>query len=58
MSVEVTATVKSIDRRRITFDIFVRDEFDEVGIGTHERFITDASKSAERLRAKARKAGV
>lgn len=58
MSVEVTATVKSIDRRRITFDISVRDEFDEVGIGTHERFITDASKSAERLRAKAKKAGV
>jgi len=58
MSAEVTVTVKSIDSRRITFDISVRDEFDEVGIGTHERFITDASKSAERLRAKAKKAGV
>ena len=58
MSAKVTVTVKSIDSRRITFDISVRDEFDEVGIGTHERFITDASKSAERLRAKAKKAGV
>ena len=58
MSAEVTTTVKSIDRRRITFDISVRDEFDEVGIGTHERFITDAAKSAERLRAKAKKAGI
>ena len=54
----MTATVKSIDRRRIVFEISVKDEFDEVGIGTHERFITDASRSAERLRAKAKKAGI
>ena len=34
------------------------DDLDEVGIGTHDRFITDASKSAEKLRAKAEKAGI
>ena len=48
MSVEVTATVKTLDRRRVVFDITVKDA----------RFITDASKSAERLRAKAEKAGL
>ena len=58
MSVEIVATVKTLDRRRVIFEISVKDDLDEVGIGTHDRFITDASKSAERLRAKAEKAGV
>lgn len=58
MSVTITATVRTIDRRRVVFEISVKDEFDEVGTGTHDRFITDASKSAERLRAKAEKAGL
>jgi predicted thioesterase len=58
MSVEITATVKTIDRRRVVFEISVKDDLDEVGVGTHDRFITDATKSAERLRAKAEKAGL
>ena len=58
MSVEITATVKTLDRRRVVFEMSVKDDLDEVGVGTHDRFITDASKSAERLRAKAEKAGL
>ena len=58
MLVAITTTVNTLDRRRVVFGISVKDDFDEVGIGTHERFITDASKSAERLRAKAEKAGM
>jgi fluoroacetyl-CoA thioesterase len=58
MSVEIVATVKTLDRRRVVFEISVKDDLDEVGIGTHDRFITDAPKSAERLRAKAEKARV
>ena len=58
MSVEITATVKTIDRRRVVFEISVKDNLDQVGTGTHDRFIADASKSAERLRAKAQKAGI
>ena len=58
MSVEVTATVKTLDRRRVVFDITVKDDLEEVGRGTHDRFITDASKSAERLKAKAEKVGL
>ncbi len=58
MSVEITATVKTLDRRRVVFVISVKDDLEEVGRGTHDRFITDASKSAERLKAKAEKAGL
>ena len=58
MLVTITATVKMVERRRVIFEISVTDDFDEVGIGTHDRFITDAAKSAERLRAKAKKAGM
>lgn len=58
MSVDIEATVKTIDRRRVIFEISVNDEFDTVGIGTHDRFITDSFKSAERLREKAKKAGL
>ena len=58
MSVEITATVKTLDRRVVVFDISGKDDLEEVGRGTHDRFITDASKSAERLKAKAEKAGL
>jgi fluoroacetyl-CoA thioesterase len=58
MAVEISATVKTLDRRRVVFEISVKDDFDQVGVGTHDRFITDAAKSAERLRAKAQKAGI
>ncbi len=58
MSAEVTVTVSTLDRRRVVFDVSVKDDLEEVGKGTHDRFITDASKSAERLRAKAEKAGL
>ena len=58
MSVEITATVKTLDRRRVVFEILVKDQLDIVGSGTHDRFITDANKSAEKLRSKAIKAGI
>ena len=37
MSVEITATVKALDRRRVVFEILVKDELDIVGSGTHDR---------------------
>ena len=58
MSVEILVTVRTIDRRRVVFEITVKDELDIVGTGTHDRFITDAAKSADRLRNKAQKAGI
>ena len=58
MSVEISVLLKSIDRRRVVFEITVNDDFDLVGHGTHERFITDSVKSTERLSQKAQKAGL
>ena len=53
MSVEITVTVREIDRRRIQFEISASDDLDPIARGTHDRFVTDVAKSAERLRAKA-----
>jgi fluoroacetyl-CoA thioesterase len=47
------AVVKEVDRRRVLFEIEVRDEIDEVATGTHERFIVDLDRFAARLEAKA-----
>lgn len=44
-----TATVKEVERRRVLFDISVRDEFDTIGTGTHERFIVELDKFSTRL---------
>jgi len=55
MSVEISVTVREIDRRRVQFEISVSDDIEQVGLGTHYRFVTDAAKSASRLRAKAAK---
>lgn len=53
MSVEITVTVREIDRRRIQFEISASDDLEPIARGTHDRFVTDVAKSAERLRAKA-----
>jgi len=47
--VDITVTVTEIDRRRVTFDFSVRDQFDEVSKGSHSRFIIDKAKSATRI---------
>jgi predicted thioesterase len=36
----------------------VRDPFDEVGRGRHERFVVETAKTRERLAAKRAKAGL
>ena len=48
-----TATVTEVDRRRIMFDISIRDVIDTIGTGTHERFIVDLDKFGTRLADKA-----
>ena len=53
MTVEVTATVKSVDGRRITFDVSAKDDIEQVGAGMHARFVVDTAKTVERLKAKA-----
>ncbi|MCL2034188.1 MAG: thioesterase family protein [Oscillospiraceae bacterium] len=44
MKVSATATVSVADRRRVDFDVTMRDETGEIGSGTHTRFIVDKDK--------------
>ena len=54
MSVTITVELTEIDRRRLGFRVAVRDELDEVGKGTHERFIIDGAQRMPRLEDKLR----
>lgn len=38
------AVIKEIDGRKIIFEVFAKDEREEIGRGTHERFIVDRKK--------------
>jgi fluoroacetyl-CoA thioesterase len=53
MTVEIAVRVTAVERRKIVFAATVKDELDEVGAGTHTRFVVDKSKTFERLKAKA-----
>ena len=53
--VDVTATVTGIDRRKVTFEVEVKDPLDVVGKARHIRFVVDLEKQKERLQAKAAK---
>jgi fluoroacetyl-CoA thioesterase len=52
MTVTVTVELTVVDRRRLGFKVSVKDELDEVGAGTHERFIIDAAQRLPRLQDK------
>lgn len=53
MTVEITVRVVAVEGRKVTFETAVKDELDEVGAGTHTRFVVDKAKTFERLKAKA-----
>ncbi|MBI3697707.1 MAG: thioesterase family protein [Acidobacteria bacterium] len=52
MKVTFRATLQAIDRRRLTFAVEAHDEKEKIGEGTHDRFIIDVARYAERLIAK------
>ena len=52
MTVTITVELIEIDRRRLGFRVDVRDELDEAGRGTHERFIVDGAQRMPRLQDK------
>lgn len=52
MAVTITVELTGIDRRRLSFNVEVRDELDECGKGTHERFIVDSAGRLPRLQEK------
>jgi len=55
MNVEISATVTSVEGRKVLFDISAKDDLEPIATGTHARFVLDVSKRAERLKAKAAK---
>ncbi|MDR2932328.1 MAG: thioesterase family protein [Oscillospiraceae bacterium] len=56
MKVFATAKVVAVDRRRVDFDVKMRDEAGEIGRGTHTRFIIDTEKFMTKAALKGRKA--
>ncbi len=58
LSATVTVKVAEIEKRRIKFEFSVKDSLEEVGRGTHTRFVVDSAKTRERLAAKRAKAGL
>jgi fluoroacetyl-CoA thioesterase len=53
MTVEIAVKVASVEGRKVTFDVLVKDELDEISRGTHTRFVVDVEKTIGRLKAKA-----
>jgi predicted thioesterase len=54
-TVEITVTVKTVDGRRVTFDLLARDQAEEVSRGEHGRFVVEVEKLRARVAAKAQK---
>jgi fluoroacetyl-CoA thioesterase len=55
MTVEIAVRVTAVEGRKVFFAATVKDELDDVGAGTHTRFVVDKAKTLERLKAKAAK---
>jgi fluoroacetyl-CoA thioesterase len=58
LKVTVEIKVTEVDRRKIVFQFSVKDPLEEVGRGTHVRFVVETAKTRERLAAKRAKAGL
>jgi predicted thioesterase len=52
LKVEGLIEISVVDRRKVTFTFSVKDSIEEVGKGTHTRFVVDSAKTKERLAAK------
>jgi fluoroacetyl-CoA thioesterase len=56
--VNIEIKITEVDRRKVVFAFSVKDPVEEVGRGTHVRFVVDTAKTRERLAAKRAKAGL
>lgn len=57
MMVSISATIKSVEGRLVTFEVKAEDNVEQVAKCTHIRFVVETSKLQQRLRAKAEKSG-
>lgn len=53
MEVRITATIKAVEGRKLTFSLEAFDEVEKIGEATHERFIVQAEKFGRRVADKA-----
>jgi predicted thioesterase len=58
MQVELNVRVVELNGRTVTFEIEGRDSVEPICRGRHSRFIVDVAKTAQRLAAKAQRAGL
>ena len=58
LKVDVEVKVTEVDRRKVVFSFSVKDPIEEVGRGSHVRFVVDTARTRERLAAKRAKAGI
>ena len=57
VEVTIEARITAVEKRRVSFEFSVRDPLEEVGRGTHVRFVVDTAKSLERISAKRARLG-
>jgi fluoroacetyl-CoA thioesterase len=55
MTVEITATVRAVEGRKVTFDVAAKDNLEPICSGMHSRFVVDKGKTLARLKEKAAK---
>ena len=55
MEVEIMATVNAVEGRRVSFSVSIKDNLEPICVGSHIRFVTDTTKTIERVKAKAAK---
>jgi fluoroacetyl-CoA thioesterase len=53
MTVTIDVQVKSVEGRKVSFEIKVKDDLDAVGSGSHTRFVVEKARTFERVKAKA-----
>lgn len=58
MTVELSVRVLEVAGRGVTFEFEGRDNVEPICRGRHSRFVVDVAKTAQRLAAKAQKAGL
>jgi predicted thioesterase len=58
LEVQIKIEIAEVDRRKVVFSFSVKDSIEEVGRGTHVRFVVETAKTRERLAAKRAKAGL
>lgn len=52
MEVEITATVKAVDGRRVTFELEAKDEIEQIGAGSHTRLSSTSPRPSSASRRK------